>query len=304
MLETTDAFKKMADGRSWEQLEFQEQQQIRTLAILEQANKQFGSGISRNTATSISELSGAMADLKIASGELASSALVPLTTVLTGVVRGAASAVSWFSGLSGTSKTYLGIAAALALGIPAVTIATKGLALAQAGLHAAQAILIPQTVTFGAVLKAAFGWISLAALAIGILYAVLGKKNTSKSTDDMKKYNDSLKNTSQKAFKASEGIDSITDSTHALSDEMKRALAGFDELNILNSDGSTGNNLFNIDTAGIDSAAAALGAFDDARYNIDFDTNAVSTAGTIKSVLSEMWKNVKSGFSDWCDWWE
>ena len=36
MLEVTDAFKQISNGRSWEQLTFYEQQQIRTLAILAQ----------------------------------------------------------------------------------------------------------------------------------------------------------------------------------------------------------------------------------------------------------------------------
>ena len=42
LIETTEAFKKVAKGMSWSKLDFQTQQYIRTLAILEQANKKFG----------------------------------------------------------------------------------------------------------------------------------------------------------------------------------------------------------------------------------------------------------------------
>ena len=38
-IEITDAFKRIANGRSWEQLDAYEQSQIRTLAILEQSTK-------------------------------------------------------------------------------------------------------------------------------------------------------------------------------------------------------------------------------------------------------------------------
>lgn len=305
MLETTEAFRKMADGRSWEQLEYQEQQQIRILAILEQANKQFGTGVSQNTVTSISTLSGAFSDLKISIGELASGGLTPLVQSLTVVVQGVNSAVKWVGTLSGTSKTYLGIAAALALGIPAVTLAAKGLALAQAGLHAVQAILIPQTITFGTVLKSAFGWISLAALAIGALYAIMEKNNTAKGVENVDDYSSALKNTKNNADSASESLGRIKDSTEELSNEIKKALAGFDELNVLNSDGSMNStSILGFDTSGIDNAAEALSAFSDMNYDIDFDTNAAETTFGIKGLFSEMWSNIKTSFKDWTRWWK
>ncbi|MFY9140620.1 MAG: hypothetical protein WAO30_07675 [Thermacetogeniaceae bacterium] len=50
MLEMTDAFKRIANGRSWDKLNFYEQQQIRALAILEQAHKNFGDSVTRSSA--------------------------------------------------------------------------------------------------------------------------------------------------------------------------------------------------------------------------------------------------------------
>ena len=51
MLESTEAFRQFARGRSWQQLSFQEQQQIRLLSILEQANLKYGDSLAGTTQT-------------------------------------------------------------------------------------------------------------------------------------------------------------------------------------------------------------------------------------------------------------
>ncbi len=51
MLESTEAFRKFAKDRSWQQLTFQEQQQIRLMAILEQAYAKYGDSLAGTTAT-------------------------------------------------------------------------------------------------------------------------------------------------------------------------------------------------------------------------------------------------------------
>jgi len=51
MLESTKAFRQFARGRSWQQLAFQEQQQIRLLAILEQANQKYGNTLADTVQT-------------------------------------------------------------------------------------------------------------------------------------------------------------------------------------------------------------------------------------------------------------
>lgn len=50
MLESTEAFQKFANGKSWQQLNFQTQQQIRLMAILEQTYKKYGDSVAENTA--------------------------------------------------------------------------------------------------------------------------------------------------------------------------------------------------------------------------------------------------------------
>lgn len=51
MLESTEAFKQFADGKTWNQLSYQVQQQIRLMAILEQANNKYGDSLAGTTAT-------------------------------------------------------------------------------------------------------------------------------------------------------------------------------------------------------------------------------------------------------------
>lgn len=51
MIESTNAFKKFANGKSWQQLNFQTQQQIRLTAILEQAHVKYGDTLADTTAT-------------------------------------------------------------------------------------------------------------------------------------------------------------------------------------------------------------------------------------------------------------
>jgi hypothetical protein len=48
MIESTDAFRRFAKDKSWEQLDFQLQQQIRLAAILEQTYKRYGTEVQQN----------------------------------------------------------------------------------------------------------------------------------------------------------------------------------------------------------------------------------------------------------------
>ncbi|HEW1478103.1 TPA: hypothetical protein VZ721_001704 [Streptococcus pneumoniae] len=48
MIESTEAFKRFSNGQSWDQLDFQTQQQIRLMAILEQATAKYGDTLSNS----------------------------------------------------------------------------------------------------------------------------------------------------------------------------------------------------------------------------------------------------------------
>ena len=78
MIESTDAFKKFAGDKSWKQLDFQTQQQIRLFAILEQTTKKYGKEVNKNTASDIQKLT---AKFKNLTGEL-SKKLLPIADKL------------------------------------------------------------------------------------------------------------------------------------------------------------------------------------------------------------------------------
>ena len=48
MIQSTEAFKRFANGQSWNQLDYQTQQQIRLMAILEQATAKYGTTLSQS----------------------------------------------------------------------------------------------------------------------------------------------------------------------------------------------------------------------------------------------------------------
>lgn len=62
MIESTEAFKKFANGQSWQQLDYQTQQQIRLMAILEQATVKYGDTLSNSVNGRISLFKSLMKD--------------------------------------------------------------------------------------------------------------------------------------------------------------------------------------------------------------------------------------------------
>lgn len=79
MIESTNAFKQFANGKSWQQLDFQTQQQIRLMAILEQANKKYGDTLANTTATQMQMFRAELNNVKLSLGQ----AFMPiLNTVL------------------------------------------------------------------------------------------------------------------------------------------------------------------------------------------------------------------------------
>lgn len=131
LLETTDAFKQIAGDKSWEQLTFQEQQQIRLLGILEQTSKTYGDEVQENTASSIQKLTARTKNLTSSLGK-------KLLPVANDLLEKANDLMEKFEGLSDEEqeniiKTGLMVAAAgplLKIGSKGITIiggVTKGL---------------------------------------------------------------------------------------------------------------------------------------------------------------------------------
>lgn len=65
MIESTEAFRKFAGDKSWNQLTFQQQQQIRLAAILEQTYKRYGNQIQQNVMAKQERLMEQLKDIKL-----------------------------------------------------------------------------------------------------------------------------------------------------------------------------------------------------------------------------------------------
>ncbi len=74
LLESTEAFRKFAGDKSWNQLDFQTQQQIRLFGILEQTTKKYGEEVNVNTTSKVQKLTAKLENL----GSKLSSKLLPI----------------------------------------------------------------------------------------------------------------------------------------------------------------------------------------------------------------------------------
>ena len=85
-IEMTDSFKRMANGRSWEQLDAYTQQQVRTMAILEQATAKYGDEVAQTSALAKSRFNAAWQDFQATWGQVINRFLVPALDVLTDIL--------------------------------------------------------------------------------------------------------------------------------------------------------------------------------------------------------------------------
>ena len=83
MIESTEAFKKFANGQSWQQLDYQTQQQIRLMAILEQATAKYGDTLSNSVNGSISLFKSLMKDAALNLG----NAMLPIINAIMPVLN-------------------------------------------------------------------------------------------------------------------------------------------------------------------------------------------------------------------------
>lgn len=95
MIESTDAFKKFANGKSWNQLSFQTQQQIRLMAILEQTNKNYGDSVSNNTSTQLAQLVANLNNVKLALGQ----AFLPIAQIILPLLNQLAQGLAYVMGI-------------------------------------------------------------------------------------------------------------------------------------------------------------------------------------------------------------
>lgn len=91
MLESTEAFRKFAGDKSWQQLDFQTQQQIRLMAILEQATSKYGTALADTTATRQMQFVASLKNIQLSLGQaflpIYNAVLPALTTMANAIGR-------------------------------------------------------------------------------------------------------------------------------------------------------------------------------------------------------------------------
>lgn len=93
MIESTNAFKKFANGKSWDQLNFQVQQQIRLAAILEQTYARYGNQLQNNVLTKQSGLMEQLKDIKLH----LSQAFLPIWDAVLPALTKMAEGIAWLT---------------------------------------------------------------------------------------------------------------------------------------------------------------------------------------------------------------
>lgn len=88
MIESTKAFQQFANGKSWDQLDFRTQQQIRLFAILEQSATKYGVEVGNNAISATAQFTAQLKNLSLAIGQ----AFLP---VWEAVLPGLTAMVSW-----------------------------------------------------------------------------------------------------------------------------------------------------------------------------------------------------------------
>lgn len=86
-IEMTDAFQRMANGKSWEQLDAYTQQQVRTMAILEQATSKYGTEVAETSALTRSAFKSAYEDFQNTWGQVVNTVLMPILEVATQILN-------------------------------------------------------------------------------------------------------------------------------------------------------------------------------------------------------------------------
>ncbi|WP_075809875.1 phage tail protein [Clostridium perfringens] len=98
MLQSTEAFKRFANGQSWNDLSFQTQQQIRLFAILEQTSNKFGDEVMNNTNSSMQQLIAVLKDVWLNLG----NAFLPILNIVLPILTNFAMALRTVTGYVAT----------------------------------------------------------------------------------------------------------------------------------------------------------------------------------------------------------
>ena len=94
MIQSTEAFKRFANGQSWNQLDYQTQQQIRLMAILEQATAKYGTTLSQSVNGRISLFKSLLKDSALNIG----NAFLPIINAIMPILNSFAMALKNVTG--------------------------------------------------------------------------------------------------------------------------------------------------------------------------------------------------------------
>ena len=100
-IEMTDAFQRMADGKSWQQLDTYTQQQIRSMAILEQATAKYGDETADTSIVIKNEFKASYEDFQNTWGQFINTFLLPTLQLLTQIFDVFTSGMNSLMGKSG-----------------------------------------------------------------------------------------------------------------------------------------------------------------------------------------------------------
>lgn len=108
MLQSTEAFKELANGQSWQQLNFQTQQQIRLAAILEQTYARYGNTLADTTQTRHNQFIASLKNVQLTLGQaflpIYNAILPPLTTFMNALSKAISIIAQFTTALFGKPK--------------------------------------------------------------------------------------------------------------------------------------------------------------------------------------------------------
>lgn len=108
MLESTEAFKQLANGKTWQQLNFQTQQQIRLAAILEQTYARYGTTLADTTQTRHNQFIASLKNVQLTLGQaflpIYNAILPPLTTFINALGKAISVIAQFTTALFGKPK--------------------------------------------------------------------------------------------------------------------------------------------------------------------------------------------------------
>ena len=100
MIQSTKAFQKFANGKSWNQLDFRVQQQIRLAAILEQTYERYGDSLANNTQTRQAKFIASLKNIQLNLGQAflpIYNAVLPVLTALGNKLESVTSKLKYFT---------------------------------------------------------------------------------------------------------------------------------------------------------------------------------------------------------------